>query len=247
MLSAVLLAVPISLPLFDFSAVRAEEVSQTAPPGVEIFSGFGVNGNSAAGYLGAGTAFGSSLWQPGFRGRIVGAYGGYNYDGTLAAPGGRQSVTFDGNNTYGAALLGYQFQPGRAVVKLFAGIEAEDQDISPRDPNNSVQGSAVGLRVQAESWFDLSARSFVTLDASYGTAFQEYWTASRLGFRLRPKLAVGLEGGAQGNREYNAGRGGAFVQLQLPRVEVIAASGVTGDYLERQGSAYFTLNLYRAF
>jgi hypothetical protein len=29
-----------------------------------------------------------------------------------------------------------------------SGVEAEDQHIVPHDPNNSVQGSALGLRLQ---------------------------------------------------------------------------------------------------
>jgi hypothetical protein len=45
--------------------------------------------------------------------------------------------------------LGYQFRQHALIVKLFAGIEAEDQRITPRDPDNSVQGSAVGLKLQA--------------------------------------------------------------------------------------------------
>ncbi len=70
-----------------------------------------------------------------------------------------------------------------SLLKLFAGAEAEDQDISPRDPSNSVQGSAVGFRIAAESWFDLSPAWFASVDAAYGTAFQEYWSLARLGWR----------------------------------------------------------------
>ena len=61
----------------------------------------------------------------------------------------------------------------------------------PHDPNYSVQGSALGLRLQAESWLDLSARSFLSADASYGTAFQEYWSLVRLGYRLTPRFSLG--------------------------------------------------------
>ncbi len=59
------------------------------------------------------------------------------------------ATTFDGEASYGAALLGYQFRQHALIVKLFAGIEAEDQRITPRDPDNSVQGRAVGLKLQA--------------------------------------------------------------------------------------------------
>ena len=90
--------------------------------------------------------------------------------------------------------IGYEFVPGRLIVKLFAGVEGEDQQIVPHDPNNSMQGSALGLLLQAESWLDLSARSFLSLDASYGTAFQDYWSRSRLGYRLTLRFSLGLKG-----------------------------------------------------
>lgn len=60
-------------------------------------------------------------------------------------------------------MVGYQFRPGRLIVKLFAVIEAEDQHIVPHDPNNSVQGSELGLRLQEESWLDISPRLFSRL------------------------------------------------------------------------------------
>jgi hypothetical protein len=61
-------------------------------------------------------------------------------------------TTFDGEDAFLSALVGYQFRPGRLIVKLFAGIEAEDQHIVPHDPHNSVQGSELGLRLQEETW-----------------------------------------------------------------------------------------------
>jgi hypothetical protein len=144
-------------------------------------------------------------------------------------------------------LVGYQLRPGRLIVKLFAGIEAEDQHIVPHDPNNSVQGSALGLRLQAESWLDLSPRMFLSADATYGTAFQEYWALARLGLRLRERFSLGLEGGALDNEEYNAGRGGGFARVNVRAMEVTLSSGFTGNYLEDDPSFYVALELYRPF
>jgi len=75
-----------------------------------------------------------------------------------------------------------------------------------------VQDSELGLRLQAESWLDLSTRTFLSADAAYGTAFQEYWSLVRLGYRLGPRFSLGLEGGALGNEECDAGRGGGFAR-----------------------------------
>jgi hypothetical protein len=176
-------------------------------PRTEYFTGFEVSDNYASGYVGGGSALSKAgLYEQGFRLRAVGAYGRYHYDGALPVDGVYVPTTFEGQDAYLAALIGYQFRPGRLIVKLFTGIEAEDQHIVPHDPNNSVQGSALGLRLQAESWIDLSEKLFLSADAAYGTAFQEYWSLARLGYRLRPRLSLGLEGGALGNEEYDAGR-----------------------------------------
>lgn len=222
----------------------ADSVVPDAAPHAEYFTGFEVSDNYASAYVGGGYAFGKAgLYGSGFRLRAVGAYGPYHYDGTLLVDGAYRPTRFDGEAAYLAALLGYQFQPGRMILKLFAGIEAEDQHIVPRDPNNSVQGSALGLRLQAESWFDLSERLFLSADAAYGTAFQEYWSLVRLGYRIRPRVSLGIEGGALGNEEYDAGRGGGFVRVNLRNFETTLSGGFTGNYLEDDPSFYVALGL----
>ena len=114
-----------------------------------MFSGFEASNNYASGYVGGGYAFGN-LHAPGWRVRAV-AYGHYHYDGTLFDGSDYRDTTFDGQVGFTAALIGYQIQPGAVTVKLFAGIEAEDQHIVPRDPN-AVQGTKVGLRLVAATF-----------------------------------------------------------------------------------------------
>jgi Cellulose biosynthesis protein BcsS len=238
--AAALVAAAVLAPL----AARAQTLP---PPRHELFTGFELTNNSASTYVGGGTAFGNSLWSPGWRARAVGSLGRYNYDGSLSQDGADKPQTFDGSNSFVAALAGYQFQRGRATLKLFAGIEAEDQDVSPYDPHNSVQGQRAGLLLQAEGWLNIGLRSFASVDASFGSAFDEYWTLCRFGYQIRPKLALGVEGGALGDAEYDAGRGGGFIRVDIKRTEITLSSGVTGDYLTGQGSFYIGLDAYRAF
>jgi hypothetical protein len=146
-----------------------------------------------------------------------------------------------------AALLGYQIGGGGTVLKLFAGIEAENQAVTPHDPNNAVQGQALGLKLQAEGWLDLSERSFLSVDAAYGSAFQEYWGLARVGYRLASALSVGLEAGALGNEEYAAERGGAFLRFNLMATEITASGGFAGNYIEDDPSGYMSVGIYRRF
>jgi Cellulose biosynthesis protein BcsS len=213
----------------------------------ELFTGFEASNNYASGYAGGGYAFGNGLYAPGLRLRAVGAYGRYHYDGSVFDGSNFAATTFDGEVGFAAALVGYQFRPGAATIKVFAGVEAEDQSITPRDPDNKVQGSEVGLRLAVETWYDLAARWYASADASYGTAFQEYWSLARVGFRVRPKLSLGLEGGALGNEEYDVGRGGGFVRVNVQALEITLSGGFTGDYLMENPSGYVSLSVYRAF
>jgi Cellulose biosynthesis protein BcsS len=221
-------------------------LAEPETPNWEMFSGFEASNNYASGYVGGGYAFGN-LYGPGWRVRAVGAYGRYHYDGALFDGSDYVGTTFDGQVGFTSAQLGYQFLPGAVVVKLFAGIEAEDQHIEPRDPNNSVQGTEIGLRLVAEAWYDISSRWFLSADASYGTAFQEYFSLARVGFRVCPKLSFGLEGGALGNEEYDAGRGGGFVRVNFRALEATLSGGFTGDYLMDDPSGYVAVGLYRTF
>ena len=170
------------LPVASLASAAAQD------PHSEIFTGLEASNNAISGYLGAGHAFGKGLYERGWRVRAVGALGRYDYRGTLFGAGADLGTTFDGDASYGAALIGYQFRTQALFLKLFAGVEAEDQSITPRDPENSVQGSAVGLKLAAESWLDLSPLWFLSVDGSYGSAFQQYWSLARAGYRLSPRF-----------------------------------------------------------
>ena len=141
-----------------FVALRAipGALADQKVPRVEFFTGFEASDNYTSAYVGGGYAFGKGFHQESLRLRAVGSLGRYHYDGSLENGGVWRPTRFDGDASFVAALAGYEFHFGGAVTKIFAGMEAVDQRISPRDPNNSVQGSAVGFRVVAENWIDLS-------------------------------------------------------------------------------------------
>jgi hypothetical protein len=210
-----------------------------------IFTGVDASNNATSGYLGAGCAFGKGLYDPGWHVRAVGSLGRYDYRGTLFGTGSDLAKTFDGEAGYTAALLGHQFRAQSLFLKLFAGIEGEDQRISPHDPQNSVQGSAVGLKLCGRNLARL-------LTALVPVARRLLWhgvSAILESCRLSvwPALTLGLEGGALGNQEYEAGRGGGLLRLDLRAVELTQSGGFTGNYLEDDPSGYASLGLYRAF
>ena len=157
------------------------------PLRAEFFTGFEASNNYASGYVGGSYAFGKGLYAESLRLRAVGSFGGYHYDGSLEVCDVWVPTTFNGDASFAAALVGYELQQGHLVTKLFAGIEAVDQHIVPFDPKNSVQGRKVGARFLAENWIDLSQTLYLSIDATYRTVFQEYWSLARVGYRLSAK------------------------------------------------------------
>lgn len=76
-----------------------EALAEPNSPRTEYFTGFEVSDNYASGYVGAGYAFGKAGYAaPGFRLRAVGAYGRYDYEGSLIIDGTSLPTTFDGQD-----------------------------------------------------------------------------------------------------------------------------------------------------
>jgi hypothetical protein len=78
-------------------------------PHTEIFTGLEASNNAITGYLGAGYAFGKTLraWLADPRGRRAWAL---RLPGNSVGAGADLGTTFDGETSYGAALLGSQFR-----------------------------------------------------------------------------------------------------------------------------------------
>ena len=91
----------------------------------------------------------------------------------------------------------------------------------------------------------LAAR-FLSLDASYGTAFQEYWTLARVGYRVDHASRLGSKAARLAMRNMMRGAE-ASSGMDLRNVEITVSGGFTGNYLEDEPSGYASLGVYRAF
>ena len=106
----------------------------------------------------------------------------------------------------------------------------EVRSILPLDPLSRSQGRAEGVKLALENWLDFGGRWWASLDGSWTSANNSYWSRARLAYRLWPKLSVGLEAGALGNVEFDAGRAGALLRYELSNGEISASGGISGDY-----------------
>ena len=141
-------------------------VPQLKPPTSEVSAGIDVTAHSWSVYSGFTSTFGGSILKDGWRYRITGGYGEYNYTSTRWTGASAIVVPFDGSVTFADILVGYQQTFGALTVKLFGGAAVQDHAITPFDVENRVQGQAWGAKGVVETWLNLGERAFGQLDLS---------------------------------------------------------------------------------
>lgn len=170
--------------------------------------------------------------------RAVAGYGAYSYP--------KYKTTIHGQAAFTDVLAGYQHRLGPLTIKAFAGLAAESHNLVPLDLDNDVIGGDIGAKAAIETWWEMGPQSWSSLDLSWSSVHGGAYAArGRTGYRLRPKLSLGLEAAASGNAEYDGGRGGAFLRYTWADGEISASAGASIDRSGESGS-YGTINaLYR--
>jgi hypothetical protein len=211
----------------------------------ELLGGIAWQETSGSAYLGGGWAFGKALSAPGPRIRAKAAFGAYTYDTLWSEDFGTIGIV--GQFAMVEAMAGWQFRRGPATVKLFAGYAEQAHDLTPDDPRNQVDGIERGAAGAIETWFDLGPAVWAQFDAHAMAAFETYGVHGRLGWRVRPRLAVGAEAGAIGAVAYDAVKAGGFVKTWLMGTELTLSGGATGAYPLGDPAFYTELSFYRVF
>ena len=164
------------------------------------------------GYVGAGFAFGKGLYAPGLRLRAVGAFGGYDYQERPRRAGA--DFTFDGQDAFGAALIGYQFGAARRSSQAsLPASKARTRTSRPTIPT---------IRCKAAPWACASkprAGSIFPRAASSPSMRPMARPSRNIGVSRASATACGLglpwawKAALLGNEEYDAGRGGGFFRF----------------------------------
>jgi hypothetical protein len=185
------------------AALTVSATAQAASTGV--WTGADFASNSWYAYLGGVTALqGQDITsQAGFLGRAQVGFGQYDYD---TVPLGN----VDGDVTNLDLMVGYGsgFSGGR--WSAYIGGDWIHHNLSPDDPNNSADGSELGVKGQLEFWFSPMDHVNGSALGSYSTAFNTYWSHFDVGYNFGP-ASIGPEVGFMGDEEYNAARYGAQV------------------------------------
>jgi len=203
----------------------------------EVFGGGDVTGHSWFGYVGGVVAPMSDINESGVLLRGLFGYGEYEYGTRFPGAVGGIPTTVDGEITTGEIMGGYQLAGPNTVLKVFAGVQFQDHDLSPNDVRNPVRGGETGAKFQGEIYQNLSESVWASAIGTYSTSFDTYWTRGRLGFEVAPDWSIGPEAGIFGNDRFDQWRVGGFARRQFGSNALTLNAGFADDRNEGD-SAY---------
>lgn len=201
---------------------------------ISTYAGSSITDDSHYEYLGATQALNNNLKKDGFLVKAGVGYGEYKY---APAYGGKVSGdlwSFD-------ALGGYQkYFAERNRVALFLGVNHENHNLSPADPNNPVEDARVGGKAQFELFLKPVKSISFNHVASYSTAFHTYFTDNMIGYDFGHAV-IGPEVIVLGNKSFDQQRYGlSLADINIADVAKLRLS-VGGLNTNRRGDgSYYT-------
>jgi len=191
-----------------------------------------------------GFAHGGVVWSPagldndGFVFKL--AFGGGEYQYRSGALG---NATVVGRQLSASLLPGWRFRRGGLIATTYAGLDVQDHRLSPDDPTAGLRGTYLGLRAAIELWYEPSATTMATADASVSTIGPSYSARVAFGWRTFGSFYLGPEVGGFANENYHQARAGLHVTgFKTEPFEWSAGFGWTTDSDDR-GGAYGRLGL----
>lgn len=212
------------------SVVVTEEVPGVAPPAaaakpegfLSFDTGYALTEDSNFYYADFWAALNGDWSRPGFFIEGFGGWGDYDYLNS-AVPGGR----VDAELTEASALLGYQVIAGKVILSAAAGVDWQDNRLSPKDPTNPVSGSETDFIATASMKTPLAKRLDLKLSGGYSIVNETYWAKGRIGYKFGKsrRFKIGPEGAFYGNENQNTQGVGAFVSVPLGKRLDLSFSG----------------------
>ena len=194
------------------------------------------------GFAGATIAPWGGLDTSGFRIWVHAGGGTYKY---FPEPG----TTIKGTDVTGDFLVGYGFEGNNYSIDLFVGVNAWNHQLSEFDPENSVQGTAVGAEVRGELWANPTPQTLLAGEAQYSTAFGTYWAKAKVGYDISngQEFFIGPELIADGDQRFDRWRIGAHVTAAKINKLIVEVSGGYLHSSDLGNGAYGLLQLSTQF
>ena len=232
----------------DESVVPTDEFADTAPADVSdtsfmsLYTGYSWLEDSNYYYVGGQVALNGDMSRRGFLLQAFGAFGDYEYPNS-GVPGG----IVNGDLYEVSGLLGYQFYAGNVKFAAFAGVDWQDNRLSPNDPANPVNGSETDFLTTASMETTGPSRVYLKLYGGYTIVNETYWAKTRIGYKIGEgrRWKIGPEGAFYGNENTNNQQLGAFMSIPLGQKFDVTVSGgynfvANKQFFEEFGDAFAT-------
>lgn len=199
--------------------------------------------------------FSDTMHSDGWRLRVAGGYGSYQYqlkqcarlpDGTTTC----REPKFRAITNFFEGLVGYHIKTGHLTAKLFAGVISIDHKLPVPSAQIEVEGNEIGPKLATELWLDIGDAGWTSLDLSATTAHGTAGARWRTGWRLANNLSVGPEFRFDRNDGGKGYRAGLFANHAIEDWELSLAAGVGSDAFQATSDElqpYATLQLMKDF
>jgi len=218
----------LSSTLYSYAADLAASSDQEdeTPRSVLAVTGLDVTSQgSIFSYGGVLIAPSGDLDKSGFRIWIFGEAGTYKYDSVSDVAIRGREISLD-------LLAGYGFEGNNYSINLLIGGSVINHTLSAFDPDNPVQGTAVGLKLRGEAWLNPTPQTLAAFEAEYATAFQTHYAKGKLGydFSSGKEIFFGPEATFLGDERYEQWRIGAHVTgAKLGKIDLELGAGYLQD------------------
>ena len=185
------------------------------------------------------TAIEGTLAREGFRARVEGIAGEYNYFTTLPPLGSatlREIKNIGARQENAGVLGGYAWVAYDWNFALYGGVEVINTALSYADPNNTTNGLRIGAKIAGEFYGNPTRNTMLSGYGSYSNNNNEYYSRVKAGYRLWGNVFLGPEFIALGNQFYSEYRAGLHLTgITIGSLTLGLSGGATSNVVTGSG------------
>ena len=135
-----------------------------------------------------------AVWSPdgvdreGFALKLMLGGGNYRY-----VSGALNNTEVSGRLLAASILPGWRFVRGKFIAAIYGGLDIQNHRLSPDDLSAGLRGGYVGLRVNAEFWYEPTPSTMIAADGMISTIDTTYNARFAFGWRILDHYYLGPE------------------------------------------------------
>jgi hypothetical protein len=141
-----------------------------------------------------GFAHGGVVWSPGgvdregFALKVMLGGGTYRY-----ISGALGNTEVSGRLLAATILPGWRFVRGKFIATIYGGLDLQNHRLTPDDPSAGLRGGYVGVRLNAEIWYEPTPTTMIAADGMVTSIGTSYNARGAFGWRVFERFYIGRE------------------------------------------------------